>query len=85
MDFKSKLDASYRENRKKWVKSMSGGNVSPEMAEDIIQQACVNALEMQNSYDSTQPFDDWFYGILSNARIDIINAEKRQGMVGKSS
>ncbi|CAH9015490.1 RNA polymerase sigma-70 region 2 [Vibrio phage 177E37-1] len=84
MDFKSTLESSYRENYKKWFNRMKGGNVTNEMAEDIIQLACVNALEHQEAYDSTRPFDNWFEWILNNARITIINQDRNGGMVGRS-
>lgn len=84
MTFNEMLEASYTANRKKWIKSMTGGNITPEMAEDIVQLASLNAIEHQDSYDSSREFDDWFYGILANARITVINQERNGGTVGRS-
>lgn len=82
MDFKEKLELSYRTNRDRWVKQFAGGNVTPEMAEDAIQDAMVKALS--NSPDKIQDFDDWLFSVVQGCVVDIVNAEKRGGMVGRS-
>lgn len=84
MNFMEKLEESYIANRKTWLKSLTGGNVTAEMAEDIVSLAAVNALEHKDSYKDSEDFDAWFYGIVSKARIDIINDERSGGMVGRS-
>ena len=84
MTFEELLEASYKKNYKKWIKQLSGGNITNEMAEDIIQTACVNALVGQDSYDKSRDFDKWFEWVISNARATIVSQEKRGGMSGRS-
>ncbi|MGJ8839454.1 putative RNA polymerase sigma-70 region 2 [Vibrio virus VPMCC5] len=85
MDFNSKLEASYRANYKKWKKQLTGGSITPEMAEDIIQHACVNALSAKDTYDESRDFDSWLGTIITNSRGDILNQERNGGMTGRST
>jgi DNA-directed RNA polymerase specialized sigma24 family protein len=84
MTFRETLEASYKENFKKWKKQMAGGNITPEMAEDIVQLACEKALMGQDSYDKERDFDKWLSGIMYNARCEIVNQERSGGMSGRS-
>lgn len=85
MDFNSLLEASYRANYKKWKKQLTGGSITPEMAEDIIQHACANALAGQDTYDSSRDFDNWFEWVIANSRGTILNQERNGGMTGRST
>ena len=84
MEFKDRLEASYRKNYRKWKKQVTGGSITPEMAEDIIQHACVNALTFHESYDGSRDFDKWFEWVISNSRGIILNQERNGGMTGRS-
>lgn len=84
MEFKDRLQASYRANYKRWKKNLTGGSITPDMAEDIIQLACVKALSGQSSYDSSRSFDNWFEWVMANARGEVISQERHGGMTGRS-
>lgn len=84
MDFKKKLETSYRANYGKWVKQISGGEVTQEMAEDAIQDACVKALSLDTGISGIEDFDNWFFSLVTKAVSDVVNKERRGGMVGRS-
>ena len=88
MDFKEMLETSYRTYRGKWVKQVSGGEVTPEMAEDAIQDACVKAITAAGAgadIPLTQAeFDNWLFTLVMKATADVVNKERRGGMVGRS-
>ncbi len=41
-----------------------------ELAEDLVSEISLKALEHFDSYDETKPFGGWFYGIARNHVID---------------
>lgn len=64
----AKVEAYYRANYNKLVKKVSGRCDTPENAEDIVQNAFVNAITYWGSYDPRiKDFDTWFGVILNNA------------------
>lgn len=83
-EFETLLDESYRKNFDKWVKQLTHGEVTTQMAEDAVQDACVKALMYKDSYNSDKDFDDWMYGNIKLCVKDVLAKDRRGGMVGRS-
>lgn len=80
MDIRNLLDESYRKNKRLWLKRLRHGKVTPEMAEDALQNACVRAIVYSYTYDTDKDFTDWFSRILRNALMDVLAQERRGGI-----
>ena len=96
MEVKELLDKSYKRNYKHWVDRLArNSNITREMAEDIVQDACVSALTYADSFKSTafhdkvdstedEKFDAWFDRIIRACQLDVIAQDKSGGMTGRS-
>lgn len=74
------IDAYYRTNYAKLVKKVSGRSETPENAEDIVQNAFVNALTYYKSYNpAIKDFDTWFGVILNNSLKRFMKDARRFG------
>lgn len=71
------LEDYYKANRERLVKKIARRGGSPDIAEDIVQEAFYRALKYADSFDPTQPFEGWFTRILNNSLKAYKNAEKR--------
>lgn len=80
MDIRILLDDSYRANKRQWLKKLTHGKVTPEMAEDAVQDACIRAMIYSHSYDTGKHFDGWFNTLLRNALMDVLATDRRGGM-----
>lgn len=49
-----------------------------ELAEDLVSEISIKALEHFDSYDESKPFGGWFYGIARNHVIDHYKKYKKQ-------
>lgn len=79
MDIRPILEKEYEANFKQWMKFTVRSNITPEMAEDAIQDACVRALSYSVTFDRDKDFSDWFAIIRRNALMDILAIERRCG------
>ena len=58
------------ENRKQFLRFLERRVTSPAMAEDILQNAYMRALEHESSIRNGESVTAWFYRVLRNAMVD---------------
>lgn len=70
------LEQFYRNNFDRFVKRMKNRAGTIQAAEDVVQEAFYRALKYQDSFDPTQPLENWFNRILNNSLKEYKNKEK---------
>lgn len=78
MDDRNKIiETHYRKNYKTLVKRMTNRvpHHSHALAEELVQEAYVRALQYYKTYDTNRPFERWFSLILNNAASDQLKYE----------
>lgn len=70
------LESFYKETFDRYVKRMRNRAGTKEAAEDVVQEAFLRAVKYFDSYNPTQPLENWFYRILNNSLKDFKNKEK---------
>lgn len=78
MDRNTTIEAHYRKNYRQLVKRVLNRvpNHSHALAEEVVQEAYVRAMQYWRSYNPARgDFDRWFNLILRNAVADCINSE----------
>lgn len=71
------IEAYYRANKRKLVQKVSGRAGTPENAEDIVQNAFVNALQYWTP--EVKDMDAWFGRILSSCLKRFMSDDRRYG------
>ncbi len=70
------IEEHHKANFSKFVTRFKRPLNSEHAAEDVVQEAYARALKYKDSYDPTQPFDNWFSSIIRNAFRDALNEER---------
>lgn len=93
MDKHPLLDSWFKRHAKDTVKRLArSNNTTVEMAEDAVQNACLDAILNHDSFsretvdgeDLQEKFDAWMSKIVYNSHMSIINDDRNGGMSGRS-
>ncbi len=75
------IENHYRKNRRTLLRTAR--RMVGRLGEDALQEAYCRACKYWKSYDFNRDFDNWIYGLLKNATRQLMNEERRHGIVYK--